>query len=80
MELAEELMSSSHEPPSLSSSYIPHRAGGIDRKYSGAKEWLGSRFSKNPKLFVIGGISAAVALVAVVGIAIYKKKRASEDK
>jgi hypothetical protein len=47
-------------------------------KYSGPKEWLGSKFRKNTELFVIGGISAAVALVAVVSFAIYRKKRASE--
>lgn len=64
-------------PPGVVNSGIPsqHYSGLADSKL-----WLMSQYRKNPKLFMVGGISVLVVLTAVIGFSIYKKKKDAEAK
>lgn len=81
-----------HQPASsaFSGHYAPppsrYGRAPSSRHYSGArtdkfKAWVKAQYDKNPRLYMVGGISVAVALVAVIGFAVYKKKKEeSENK
>jgi hypothetical protein len=76
-ELAAELMRIEDRLPKPVPSYdfSGHHYSGT--KLTAAKKWLATKYNKNPKLYMIGGISVVVAAVAVIAFAAYRKKKES---
>jgi hypothetical protein len=48
-------------------------------KLDSAKAWIKAKYEANPKLYVIGGISVVIAAAALIGFAVYRKNKKSED-
>lgn len=75
-ELAQELL---RTEPTLSG-----YAAAQGHTYSGlggnVKDWFMSKYQAHPKVFMIGGIGAAVVVISAIGFAAYRKKKMAEGQ